>query len=63
MAEQREQKEREKKQKKYEKKEESPMYRADGQLRQCNEGKFKFRLREWDDPSLTFFDINIPKYF
>lgn len=38
------------------------MYKADGEIRQCNEGKYKFSLREWDDPQYTFFEIEVPKY-
>ncbi len=56
-----EKKEREKNPKKYEKKEVTATYRPNGELRQCNEGKYKFSLREWDDAATTFFDINIPK--
>ncbi len=54
-------KEREKNPKKFEEKKDSPMYKPDGEIRQCNEGKYKFSLREWDDADKTFFDIHVPK--
>lgn len=38
------------------------MFRKSGEIRQCNEGKYKFKLREFDDPKLTFFEMEIPKY-
>ncbi len=33
------------------------MFTKNGDIRQCNEGKFKFRLREFDDPDYSFFEI------
>jgi len=39
------------------------MYKENGEIRQCNEGKYKFKLREWDDPDKTFFEICLPKSF
>lgn len=58
MAADKEKREREKNPEKF--KEPAPptaMFRPDGDIRQCNEGKFKFTLREWDDAEWSFFDI------
>lgn len=57
MAEDKERKERERNPDKY--KEEKPikMYLNNGEIRQCNEGKFKFSLREFDDPDFSYFEI------
>lgn len=38
------------------------MYKPNGEIRQCNEGKYKFKLREWDDADYTFFDLELPKF-
>lgn len=62
MAAEKEKKEREKNPEKFVEKKISPMFRPDGEIRQCNEGKYKFRLREWDDADFTFFEIEIPKF-
>ncbi|EGR31599.1 leucine rich repeat protein [Ichthyophthirius multifiliis] len=40
----------------------SSMFKPDGDIRQCNEGKYKFSLREWDDPEYSFFIIEVPKF-
>lgn len=62
MAADKERKEKEKYPDKYKEKKISPMTRPDGEIRQCNEGKYKFKLREWDDADYTFFEIEVPKY-
>lgn len=63
MAEEKEKKEREKNPDKFkEPKKESSMFRPDGDIRQCNEGKYKFHLREWDDPDWTIFELEVPKF-
>jgi len=33
-----------------------------GQPRQCNEGKYEYKLLEWDDPDYTLFEIKIPRF-
>jgi protein TilB len=33
-----------------------------GDRRQCNEGKYLFNMREWDDPDYSFFELKISKY-
>lgn len=38
------------------------MFRPDGDIRQCNEGKYKFLLREWDDADWSFFELEVPKF-
>jgi len=40
----------------------SSIYGRDGQLRQCNEGKYIYRLKEYDDPEWTYFEIDVPKF-
>jgi protein TilB len=40
----------------------SSIYNKDGELRQCNEGKYEFLMKEWDDPVFSFFEMKIPKY-
>lgn len=44
------------------KKEPSSMYNKDGELRICNEGRYPYKLREWDDPEWSFFEIEIPHF-
>lgn len=61
MREDEEKKKEEKGEKKVEKKE-SSMYGRDGKLRQCNEGKYEFKIDEWDDPEWSYFELDIPKY-
>lgn len=43
-------------------KKETSMYYKNGELRQCNEGKYEFKLEEWEDPQYTTFTIKVPKY-
>lgn len=31
------------------------MFRKDGDIRQCNEGKFTYRLKEFEDADYSFF--------
>ena len=38
------------------------MYTKDGEIRQCNQGKYKFSLLQFDDPDYTFFSIQVPKH-
>lgn len=61
MAADKEKKEREKNPEKYKEKKVTPIVRPDGEIRQCNEGKYRFKLREWDDADFTFFEIDVPK--
>ena len=35
---------------------------VDGDLRQCNEGRYSYKLLEFDDPEYSFFIIEVPKY-
>ena len=54
-------KEKEKKKKEPVKKETS-MYNKEGELRQCNEGRYPFTLKEYDDPEYTYFELTVPKF-
>ena len=38
------------------------MFRKDGDIRQCNEGKFSYQLKEYDDPDYSFFELEVPKH-
>ncbi len=38
------------------------MYTKDGDIRQCNEGRFKFRLKEFEDPDYSIFELEVPKH-
>lgn len=40
----------------------SSMYLKSGELRQCNEGKYEYELREYDDPQYTTFVLRLPKF-
>ncbi len=40
----------------------SPMYNKDGELRQCNEGRYEYKLREWEDPDWSYFEMPIPNF-
>lgn len=40
----------------------TPMYNASGELRQCNEGRYVFKLLEWEDPEWSFFELDVPLY-
>lgn len=44
-------------------KKESSMYTKDGKMRQCNEGRYKFKIDEFDDPEWSFFELELPRYF
>jgi protein TilB len=35
---------------------------AKGELRQCNEGKYEFKLDDWSDPTVIVFEVQVPKY-
>ena len=54
--------EKEKKDKPKDTKKLSSKYMKNGELRQCNEGKWEFRLFEYEDPQFTTFHINLPKF-
>jgi protein TilB len=38
------------------------MYLKTGEIRQCNEGKYKFSLKEYEDADYSFFEIEVPKH-
>jgi len=38
------------------------VYNAQGQVRQCNEGKYDFNLDETSDPEKIIFELSVPKY-
>ena len=38
------------------------MFNEKGEIRQCNEGRFKFQLKEFDEPDYTIFTLNVPKH-
>lgn len=40
----------------------SSMYNKDGEMRQCNEGRYDYKLREWDDPEWSFFEMSLPHF-
>lgn len=40
----------------------SSMYNKDGEMRQCNEGRYEYKLREWDDPEWSFFEMQLPHF-
>ena len=40
----------------------SSKFLKNGKMRQCNEGKYEFRLFEYEDSKLTNFHIKLPKY-
>ena len=40
----------------------SPMYNKDGQIRQCNEGRFKYTLKQFDEADFTFFCVSVPRH-
>ena len=54
--------EEEKKGKKEPPKPPSSRYNKEGELRQCNEGRYEYKLREWDDPEFSFFEMPIPLF-
>lgn len=57
MAKDKERKEREQNPEKFKVEKELEMFRKDGDIRQCNEGRFTYRLREHDDPDYTLFEL------
>lgn len=38
------------------------MFNKQGEIRQCNEGKYGFHLREYDHPEYTYFELEVPKH-
>lgn len=38
------------------------MFTQNGDIRQCNEGRFKFQLKEYDDPDFTIFSLYVPRH-
>lgn len=62
MAKDKERKEREQNPEKFKVEKEPEMFRKDGDIRQCNEGRFTYRLREHDDPDYTLFELQVPKH-
>lgn len=38
------------------------MYRKDGEIRQCNEGKFTYKLKEYEDPDYSYFELEVPRH-
>lgn len=40
----------------------SSLYLKNGEMRQCNEGKYEFVIQEYEDPQFTVFILNLPKY-
>lgn len=40
----------------------SSMFTKTGEMRQCNEGKYDFKLEEYEDPEFSTFKIQLPKY-
>lgn len=47
---------------KYQEKKVTSTLLPNGEPRVCNEGKYEFKLNEWDDPEFSFFEIKVPKY-
>ena len=45
-----------------EKRKDTSMYRPDGEMRQCNEGGYKFLLEDSIDPEFSTFSLNLPKF-
>ena len=63
MAQEKEEAEKRKNPEKFEPKPEpQTMFKPDGDIRQCNEGKYEYKFSEWDDPEVTKMEIKIPKY-
>lgn len=44
------------------KKQLSSMYNKEGEMRVCNEGRYDYSLKEWDDPEWSFFEMHIPQF-
>lgn len=38
------------------------MFTQSGEIRQCNEGRFKFTLKEYDDADYTVFTLQVPRH-
>ena len=38
------------------------MYKNDGEMRQCNEGKYTFKVSEFDEYDFSIFEMKIPKF-
>lgn len=62
MQQEEEKKEESRKGKKQEPKQPSSMYNKEGELRQCNEGRYEYKLREWEDPEWSYFEMPIPVF-
>jgi protein TilB len=62
QAKEKEEKELAKNGPKPEPKKETPNLLPNGMARQCNEGKYEYKLSEWDDPEFTNFEIRIPRF-
>jgi len=62
QAKEKEDKEAKKNGPKPEPKQETPNLLPNGQPRQCNEGKYEYKLTEWDDPEFSFFEVKIPRF-
>ena len=35
---------------------------AQGEIRQCNEAKYEFKLDDWSEPNLIVLEVQVPKY-
>lgn len=62
LAEEKERKQRERNPEKFKVEKVSEMYLKNGQIRQCNEGKYRYSLKEYEDPDYSFFEIDVPKH-
>jgi protein TilB len=40
----------------------SSQFLPNGEMRQCNEGKYEFRVEEYEDPVVTTFTLRVPKF-
>jgi protein TilB len=38
------------------------LYNKDGEIRQCNQGDYKFRIWEEEEDDLIFLELKVPKY-
>ena len=45
-----------------EKKKPIPVYTKNGQVRQCNQGKYEWRYDESADKTCVIFEIRLPKF-
>jgi protein TilB len=55
MAEEKLKKEKDRNPEKFAEKKESPMFNKEGEIRQCNEGRYRYSLQEFKDPEWTTF--------